>query len=90
MIFTSWTKKLRRPKFRTGMRVKISEGSGWVSGKIGTIVSWSEVAFRPDGSGIPQMLGYYNVPDRNNESPVRLDSGVLILMFHSRLTLVNE
>lgn len=74
-------------KYKVGQLVKISEGSGYYSDKEGHIISWKDIPFRYDG--VPALLGYYNVPDRKKESPIKLcTTGEILLMFNSRLKLV--
>lgn len=76
-----------RTTYRPGTRVRVSEGSGTDSNRMGQIADWSEVRFRYDG--VPSNIqGAYSPPDRRIEVPVRMDDGRLILMFKDRLSRV--
>lgn len=68
---------------RTGMQVVVAQCSGLDSGCKGEVVKRSKV--KTDGRGIPKLPGYYSPVDWNQESPVRLDDGRLIIMFDDRL-----
>ena len=74
--------------FPTGVRVKVSDGSGLDSNKTGTVVSPREV--KTDGRGIPTNIeGAYDQVDWKKEVAVRLDDGSLITMFKNRLNRID-
>ena len=74
-------------RFPLGARVRVSEGSGIDSGKSGVII-------RPELNerGIPQVQGAYKAFRATGsmaERMIRLDNGVAITMFCSRLTRID-
>lgn len=71
-------------KFKPGDKVRVSPGSGTLSGKTGAVVQPREV--KTDGRGIPTNIkGAYSPVDWKKEVAVRLDNGELITMFKNRL-----
>ena len=73
-----------------GVRVRISEGSGYPENTCGVVIPRSEVPMRRDGSGIPDLLGAYNPVDWKRETAVRLDCGKIITMFNNRLDVTKS
>ena len=71
-------------QFHIGQRVRISDGSGIDSDKLGRIAPRGRI----DGRGVPILPGEYKPIEytgRFAREWVRLDSGELITMFRSRL-----
>lgn len=74
-------------RFNKGDRVKISDGSGVISGKTGVIVDKSAV--KTDGRGIPtNVQGAYKPVDWSKEVAIKLDNGDIETMFKNRVTKV--
>ena len=67
---------------RVGTRVRVADGSGIASGKVGTVINRRLV--KTDGRGIPVLPGHYR-PMTKNEAVIRLDTGEVITMFRNRL-----
>ena len=73
---------------RTGSRVRICQGAGIDSGKVGTVVDRSEVKI--DHRCVPtNVAGAYKPVDWQEEVAVRLDGGQLITMFKSYLEAIG-
>ena len=70
-------------KFPVGTRVKVVEGSGLDSGKIGTVMDVRDVRIR--GDGVPLLEGAYSPVDWKKEVPIKMDDGTKISMFKNRL-----
>lgn len=75
-------------KFVPGDRVITTEGCG-MSNRIGTVIPWSQVPMRKDGSRIPDLVGHYQAPNRNLEVPIQ-DSFGIFLMFPQYLKKIND
>lgn len=72
----------------TGRRVRIAEGSGIDSGKVGKVVYRAIVL--TDGDGIPtNVQGAYKPVDWSRESAVLLDTGEIITMYRNRLIVID-
>jgi hypothetical protein len=79
---------MARTRHPIGRRARIAEGSGIDSGQIVTIIDPREVPMRKDGSGIPDILGYYSPMDWRKEHAIRFDDGRIRTMFRDRLFFV--
>ena len=78
----------RNYKFPSGTRIRTTEGCG-MANREGVVIQWSEVPFRMDGSGVPDLWGYYNVPDRKHEVPCKDAYGNVFIMFPNYLEKVR-
>jgi hypothetical protein len=68
-----------RLSFRVGQRVRVVEGAGLDSGKVGVVISPREIPV--DGRGIPKIPGHYKPVDWKREVAVRYDDGTRDTMF---------
>jgi hypothetical protein len=77
-----------RTYFPIGARVRVVDGSGLDSNKVGTII-----APQLDSRGIPKVIGAYH-PFRHTgpmaERMIRTDAGEVILMFTACLTVEDN
>ena len=71
-----------------GRSARIHQGSGIDSGAIVAIIDKNDIPMRKDGSGIPDLQGYYSKPDWHKEHAIRFSDGRLGLMFRERLSLL--
>lgn len=74
---------MARQRILPGMKVKVCEGSGIDSGKVGRVVYPSEV--KTDGRGIPTILGHYRRVNWREEAAIRYEDGRIDIMFLNRL-----
>ncbi len=66
-------------RFHPGMRVRVLEGAGLDTGKVGVIVPRNQVSTR--GDGVPNIPGHYK-PMSTDEYPIRDENtGELFTMF---------
>lgn len=77
-----------RNKFPIGTRVRVCFGSGCDSDKTATVIDRREVPMRKDGTGIPDLSGYYSQVDWNKEVALRYDEGYIRTMYKNRLILI--
>ena len=73
---------------KIGDRVKISDGSGTLSGAEGWIADRSRLQYH--GNGVPNLDGHYKRADWKREFYIRLDSGEYVTMYKSRLTKIRR
>ena len=74
---------MARQRILPGMKVKVCEGSGLDSGKVGRVAYPSEV--KTDGRGIPTILVHYRPVNWREEAAIRFEDGSLNTMFLNRL-----
>lgn len=75
--------------FKTGDKVKVSEGSGTASGRIATVVDKSKI--KTDGTGVPtNVQGAYKKVDWSREVAIQYEDGEYNTMFNNRLTKVID
>lgn len=78
----------RKNELPVGTPVRVSDGSGVNSNKVGMVVSPNEI--KTNGRGVPiNVDGAYKPVDWGRESAVQLDDGNLITMFNNRLHQIN-
>jgi hypothetical protein len=61
-------------KLSIGMCVRVCEGSGYLSGKVGVIISPSDV--KKDGRGIPNIPGHYQPVDYKEQVAIKFEHGI--------------
>jgi len=75
--------------FNIGDRVKISDGSGTLSNKKGTVIDRKKV--RIGDRGVPKdVSGAYKAVDWSKEVALKMDDGSIETMFKNRLTKIDE
>ena len=62
-------KKIIKENFPVGTRVKVSDGSGLDSNKVGTVVDRSVI--KTDERGVPDIQGHYKPVDWSKETVVQ-------------------
>jgi len=70
-----------------GTKVKISQGSGTLSGQTATVVDRKEI--KTNGRGVPEIDGHYSPVDWNKEVALRLSNGKLETMFKNRVSAIH-
>ena len=74
--------------FPVGTEVVTTEGCG-MANRRGIVIPWSEVPIRKDGTGIPNLPGHYQRPDKTRVVPLWYrDKDVIFLMFTQYLKKV--
>ena len=82
-------RSLKEASFKPGDKVKVSQGSGLDSGKVGVVVSPQLI--KTDGRGIPTNIqGAYKPVDWKKEVPIKFSDGTLTTMFKNRLTIESK
>jgi len=62
------------PKLSIGMSVRICEGSGCLSGKVGKIINPATI--QKDGRGVPKIAGHYQPVDYKEQVAIQFDHGI--------------